>query len=235
MKVIGAGFGRTGTSSLKSALEELGFGPCHHMEEVFGHAPTQIPLWVDVVDGKPPAWDAIFAGYESAVDFPTQHWYREILAHWPDAKVILTVRDAEGWWTSTRATIYAVSQDIPQRWVGRYLPVIGGVFKITVAAIWKGRFGGRFLDKEYAISVYNQYNESVKAALPADKLLVFDVKEGWAPLCRFLGVPVPSTPFPRRNDTAEFRKRVLGSTVASWLLILLPVAVVAGILGWALR
>ena len=234
MKVIGAGFGRTGTSSLKAALEQLGFGPCHHMEELFAHH-EQIPRWLAVAEGAPPDWDMLFAGYNSAVDFPTEHWYREILAHWPDARVILTVRDPEAWYRSARDTIYAISEEIPSRWVGSYLPVVGGVMRMTSRSIWRGAFGGRFLDREHAMAVFRAHNAEVKAHVPSEQLLVFDVSEGWEPLCRFLGVPVPATPFPRRNDSAEFRKRVLGTKILSWMVIGLPLLAIAAGSWWALR
>src|SRR5436190_108289 len=119
LKVIGSGYPRTGTSSLKTALERLGFGPCHHMEELFAH-PRQITEWLEVAGGGTPDWDRLFDGYASACDFPSQHWYREILGRYPDAKVILTVRDPESWYTSMLATIWAISRDFPIRWVGRF-------------------------------------------------------------------------------------------------------------------
>jgi hypothetical protein len=228
LKVIGAGFGRTGTSSLKTALEQLGFGPCHHMEEVFRH-PEQIPLWVAVARGEAVDWDAVFRGYESAVDFPTSYWYREIMAHWPDARVILTVRDPDGWYRSTRATIYAINRDIPNRWVARFFPVVGRMFEVT-DLIWRDLFGGRFLEREHALAVYERHIEEVKAHVPADKLLVFDVKQGWAPLCEFLGVPVPSDAFPHRNDTEEFRRRVRMTKAVGWVMLALPVLLLALVL-----
>jgi hypothetical protein len=231
LQVIGAGFGRTGTSSLKTALEQLGFGPCHHMEEVFQH-PEQIPLWLAVARGEAD-WDAVFRGYNSAVDFPTQHWYRDVMAHWPDARVILTVRDPDGWYRSTRATIYAISQDIPNRWVGRFFPVVGGAFRLT-PVIWRDLYGGRFLDRDHAVAIYQRHIEEVKAHVPADKLLVFDLKQGWAPLCEFLGVPVPSHAFPNRNDTAEFLERVRMTKALGWIMLALPVLLLALVLWFAL-
>ena len=230
MKVIGAGFGRTGTSSMKAALEELGFGPCHHMEEVFKHT-EQIPGWVALAEGKGADWPTLLRGYNSAVDFPSQFWYRELMAQWPEAKVILTVRDPEAWYRSARETIYAISKDAPMRWVGRYLPVVGGMYKVTSGKIWDGLFEGKFLDREHALAIFQRNTEEVKAFVPPERLLVFDVKQGWEPLCKFLEVPVPATPFPRRNDTAEFKRRVLTTKIVCWLLILFPLLVLSG-LGW---
>jgi hypothetical protein len=224
LKVIGAGFGRTGTTSLKHALEQLGFGPCHHMDEVFKN-PQQIPMWLDVAAGKSADWDRIFTGYHASVDFPSQHWYQALMVKYPDAKVILSVRDPESWYRSTRETIYAVSEDIPIRWVGRYLPVMGGVVRLASGTIWKGLYKGKFLDKTYSIGVFNQHIADVRAHVPPERLLVFDVKEGWGPLCAFLNVEIPSSPFPRLNDTVEFKRRVLGLKLLCWSLILVPLLV----------
>lgn len=229
LEVIGAGYPRTGTTSLKVALNRLGFGPCHHMEELFAH-PAQIRRWRAVAERGDRDWDSILAGYASAVDFPAQRWYAELLAHNPGAKVILTVRDPEGWYRSMRATIWPISQSFPVRWTGRFLPVAGGVVRLATRCLWREEFEGRFLDQAYALQAFQRHVERVKATVPAEDLLIYDVREGWAPLCRFLGVPVPKEPFPRLNDTAEFRKRVRLNQVLSWVLLVGPV-VLAGLLG----
>lgn len=221
MKVIGAGYGRTGTSSLKRALEELGLGPCHHMEELFKN-PNQIPAWVAVAEGQKPDWDAMLKGYQSAVDFPSQHFYKELSEHWPDAKIILSVRDPETWWQSARQTIYAIGQDLPMRWVAPYLPVAGGITRMANILIWKQVMGGRFLEKEYAKEVFLKHIEQVKQTVPPERLLVWEAKEGWGPLCAFLNVPVLTTPFPRVNDTAEFKVRVRALRAVSIVVLLLP-------------
>lgn len=232
LKVIGAGFGRTGTRSLKAALEQLGFGPCHHMDELFAHH-EQIPAWLEIAAGRGDL-EAALRGYNSAVDFPAQHWYSELLTRSPDAKVILTVRDPAAWYQSARETIYAISEDIPNRWVARYLPVVGGVTRLGSGTIWAGVFGGRFLDRDHALAVFQRHVEAVKARVPADQLLVYDVKEGWEPLCRFLGVPVPEGPFPRLNDAAEFKRRVRMSKAASWAVLAVPVLLAAGVAAYLL-
>jgi hypothetical protein len=92
LKVIGAGFGRTGTSSLKQALEDLGFGPCHHMTEVIAH-PQQVPVWEAAMNGEPVEWEDVFHAYQSAVDWPSAAFYEPLMERYPDARVILTVRD----------------------------------------------------------------------------------------------------------------------------------------------
>lgn len=200
MKVIGAGFGRTGTSSVKVALELLGFGPCYHMSEVFEH-PHHIPTWQAAADGQPVDWKAILAEFNAAVDWPACNYYQELMAVYPDAKVLLTVRDPEKWYESVMNTIYftnSVETDDPDYRI-RY--------RMINNTVWRNVFDDRFEDKAYALSVFNHHTEDVKKQVPADRLLVLDVKEGWEPLCRFLDVPVPTdTPFPRLNDTASFQQ-----------------------------
>lgn len=202
LKLIGAGFGRTGTSSLKAALDMIGFGPCYHMMEVFQH-PDHIPLWQSVVDGNLADLNPILVGYNSTCDWPTCSFYEEQMRVNPDAKVLLTVRDPEMWYESALATIYPSSTS-PDNNAD---PVRAGQARFVKKLIWDGHFGGRFQDKAHAIDVFNRHTESVKHRVPAEKLLVFDVQQGWEPLCAFLGIPVPGTPFPRANDRAEFLAR----------------------------
>ncbi|MES0099170.1 sulfotransferase family protein [Mesorhizobium sp. M0019] len=194
--VIGAGMGRTGTYSLKLALEHLGFGPCHHMADVHAN-PEQKALWRAAGQGQLPTWDAAYAGYLSAVDWPTAHFWREVSDHYSDAKVILTVRDPEAWYDSMAQTIGltmdAATND-PQ--------------SFGVAVVGNTVFGGRFDNRDHAIAVYEAHNASVKSTLPPERLLTYQASEGWEPLCAFLGVQLPSAPFPRTNSTAEFRARI---------------------------
>ncbi|HUL63869.1 MAG TPA: sulfotransferase [Burkholderiaceae bacterium] len=197
LKVIGTGLGRTGTMSLKLALEQLGFGPCHHMVEVFMH-PESIPLWVAAGSGKAD-WPAIFGGYQSVVDYPGCKFWRELIDYYPDAKVLHSTRDPERWFESTQATIFAPGSpaDNPPEPMRPFFEVVAGEFK------------GRIHDRSFMIDYFNRHTEAVLAAVPKDRLLVFDAAQGWAPLCAFLGVPVPNTPFPRENSRAEFQARVL--------------------------
>lgn len=198
LKVIGAGFGRTGTMSLKLALEQLGFGPCHHMVEVFAH-PEQVPLWSDAADGRPD-WDRIFQGYSAAVDWPTATFYKELADHYPDAKVILTERDPESWFGSTQATIFArgFPEDDAQMgaWARMVMKVIGDLFD------------RRLDDHDTLVRVFKAHNARVREVIPAERLLVYEVAQGWAPLCEFLGVPVPEGPMPQVNSTEEFQGRL---------------------------
>ena len=203
LQVIGSGFGRTGTMSLKRALEQLGFGPCHHMEEVLAH-PEQVPHWQAVVAGRPVNWDEVFAGYRSQVDWPGAHVWRELAAAYPQAKVIHTVRSEEQWWKSFSNTIAALLTSSDP---GPAPPHIRTMMEVAAQFIGPQMLGG---DRETALMAYRRRTEQVRAAIPSERLLVFDVAEGWEPLCRFLGVPVPRTPFPRANSTEEFWKLVKG-------------------------
>jgi hypothetical protein len=203
LKVIGAGIGRTGTYSLKLAINQLGFGPCHHMEEVLHNMPEQVPLWSAAVDGKA-NWSAIYDGYESAVDWPTAAFFRELLDAYPDAKFVLTHRSPDSWADSFGATIYeliaARDQAPPDKreWLAMAERVI------TKTGFPPG------LARDDLVDGFIAHTEAVKATVPADQLLLFEVREGWQPLCEFLGTAVPEAPFPRTNDRAEFWDRVTG-------------------------
>ncbi|HZE32702.1 MAG TPA: sulfotransferase, partial [Actinoallomurus sp.] len=202
LDVIGVGFGRTGTLSLKSALERVGFGPCHHMVELIDNV-DQISLWKRLTDGETPDWDAVYRGYRSTADWPGARFWRQITDHFPQAKVILTVRDPQRWYESAAQSIYlAVSGPAPAD------PLAAGMRQVVEGMVWNGEFDGRFEDMDHAIEVFNEHNEAVRREISPDRLLVFEVAQGWEPLCAFLGVPVPDEPFPRTNDRQEFADRV---------------------------
>lgn len=206
MDVIGTGFGRTGTLSTKKALERLGFGPCHHMEEAMRH-PSQFRDLAAHVRGEPVDWQRTFGGYRSQVDFPGATIWRELLAAFPDSKVLHTVRDPDRWYDSTRDTIYR-AQTVVAPWVRKALPFVDQAFEVNDALIWNGLFEGRFEDRARAIDVFEARTQEVMDAVPPDRLLVFDVAQGWEPLCAFLDVPVPDEPFPHVNDRAAMRRRL---------------------------
>jgi hypothetical protein len=211
IKIIGAGFGRTGTLSIKTALEELGFGPCYHMTEVSSH-PGHAALWDSAARGETVDWREIFAGYQSTVDWPGCTFYKELMQTYPDAKVLLTVRDPEKWYESAQNTIYQVTnrmQTPPIRLLLRLLrPNVRQTAQMINTLIWEGTFNGNFEDKQQAIEIFNQHIEDVKKYVPPERLLIYNAKEGWEPLCAFLGVEVPKDkPFPHLNDRDSFTNR----------------------------
>jgi hypothetical protein len=199
MKVIGAGFGRTGTLSLKVALEELGFGPCYHMFEAMKN-PAHAKAWAAAGRGEPVDWEEIYGGYQATVDWPGCSYYEQLAEAYPEAKVLLSVRDPESWYESTLATLYDAHK------VARTFSANAGRPAQRAAhPIWEDTFSGRFEDKRHAIGIFERHNERVKESIPPDRLLVYEVKDGWEPLCAFLGVEPPEgRPFPRLNSRADF-------------------------------
>ncbi len=203
MKVIGLGVGRTGTYSLKLAINQLGFGPCHHMEEVLHNMPVHVPLW-SAAEAGAADWQRIYAGYESAVDWPTACFYRELVREYPSAKFVLTHRDPDKWAHSFGSTIYTLlaGRDQAPPEMREWLEMVSKVIAKT------GFPPG--LDRDALAQKFTAHNEAVKACVPADQLLIFEVKDGWEPLCAFLDVPVPDSEFPRTNHQEEFWDRVNG-------------------------
>lgn len=204
LKVIGAGFGRTGTLSMKAALEQLGYDKCHHMLEVMPND-AQLDMWHRISQGETPDWDKVFDGYGASVDFPSSGYWRELAAYYPDAKIILTTRDFDSWYASANETIWAFSEAIPG-WM-MVIPKIRKMKHMVYATIWDRVFDGKFVDKTATRQVFEQHEADVQAAFGPDRLLLFHPKQGWAPLCDFLGKPVPDGDFPNLNDRAEFLKR----------------------------
>jgi hypothetical protein len=203
MKVIGVGVGRTGTYSLKLALERLGFGPCHHMEEVIFNPPLHVPLWSAALQGRAD-WSAIYRGYASAVDWPTAGFFRELNAVYPSARFVLTHRSPESWIQSFSETIYKLTTGevpVPPH-MRPFLDMAGSVIARTGFPIGLDAAG---LGRAFAA-----HADAVKATIPSDRLLVYQVKEGWGPLCAFLGVEEPAEPFPRTNNRTEFWDRLAG-------------------------
>ncbi|MEU8508798.1 sulfotransferase family protein [Streptomyces brevispora] len=207
MKLINAGLGRTGTTSLKVALDRLGLGPSFHMFDIVGDE-ERLEHWARIVcDGEDPDWRALFAGYSSAVDGPCTVYYRQLAEAFPEAKVIVTVRDAEGWYRSTYDTLYQFvlrSKEHPPEPGSRQERLL----RVVSTMVWDGIFEGRFEDKDHAVAAYHRHNEDVVRALGADNVLVYDVRQGWGPLCAFLGADVPDEEFPHANDSAAMRQRI---------------------------
>ena len=206
MQVIGAGYGRTGTMTLKAALEQLGAGPCFHMIDLI-RSETRVELWEAAVAGESVDWHEVFEGWEATVDWPGCSFYQPLMEAFPDAKVLLTVRDPDAWYESCRKTIHAAQAAIRGGDLegGSETPPSPAVMNVIAPLIWDGEFEGRFEDRSFALDVFNAHNEEVRAFVPADRLVVHEIKDGWEPLARMLDVPVPSAPFPHLNDTAAFR------------------------------
>jgi hypothetical protein len=196
LRVVGAGLGRTGTHSLKLALEQLLGGPCHHMVEVFAH-PEQLPRWRDAVGGAPlDAWGGVYDGYVATVDWPGCRFWAELAEANPDAIVLLSVRSsADEWWTSASNTIFDGMDAVPD-----------GDWRRWAVDLIEGHIGD-FRDEAAAKAGYERHNAAVRAAIPAHRLLEWRATDGWAPLCDALGVPVPAEPFPRTNTTEEWQAR----------------------------
>ena len=214
LQVIGTGQGRTGTASLKLALEQLGFGKCYHMFELFHH-PENLVYFQKADSGAPVDWDTLFDGYKSAVDYPVISYYKQLIVKYPEAKIIHTTRDAEKWYKSASETIFWASKPS----IGRILqllirmPFVPMVRKRLPILKFNGKmldhaYGNDLHNKETVIKRFNAINEEVVNTVPKERLLVYDIKSGWEPLCKFLNIPVPSTPFPRSNDTEKFLQNV---------------------------
>ncbi len=202
LRVIGAGFGRTGTMSLKVALEQLGLGPSYHMTELV-HNPSHPEQWAAAGRREPIDWHQLYRRYRSTVDWPGCLFYRELADSFPQAKVILTVRDPDRWYDSVLNTLFSLKTATDS-----YLATQPEASRPVIfynSRIWDEVFGGRFADRAHAIEVYRRHNAEVRATVPADRLLVYQVSQGWQPLCEFLQLPVPDQAFPHLNDRQAFR------------------------------
>jgi hypothetical protein len=220
MRLIGAGLPRTGTLTQKVALETLGFEPCYHWVNVIADL-DQVGVWNRALDGDGP-WEEVFAGFQATVDWPGGYFWQELMDHYPDAKVLLSVRDAEKWEPSFRETIWnmcfgeslirlisSARGQVDPQW-SRYLQLVDRMF-------WSGEgtFAAGHETPEQLMAQFERHNEQVKAAVPSERLLVWSVTEGWEPLCDFLDVPVPSEPLPHVNDRETFLGRVLDGGLAA--------------------
>jgi Sulfotransferase domain len=241
MRVINVGYLRTGTTTLTLALEQLGFGPCYHMRVVEAE-PWRAADWVAAARDRNSAhWDKVFAGYETTVGDPGALFWRELVEAFPDAKVILSVRDPLRWYESASRTIFPAltPPSLPVRlltWSGpkKDHADLDEVQRMT----WDVEFDGRLADRDHAIEVFERRIREVRETVPADRLLVYDVREGWGPLCSFLGVPEPDEPMPRENDRETFQRRqrdALKRLITSRVRTLATIGVGAALATWAVR
>src|SRR5262249_6062705 len=198
LQVVGAGHGRTGTYSLKLALERLGFGPCYHMF-VCARAPASWPEWCRAYDREQVDFEKLLSGYHSIVDDPGTQLYAQLAKRYPDAKVILTTRGSQSWFDSTQATV--LSPEVQKL----FAAAPKELNELNRKMGWDGA-NQKTHDRGYMTRWFESHNEMVKRTIPKERLLVYQVSQAWEPLCRFLGVPVPGEPFPHSNSTAEFQE-----------------------------
>jgi hypothetical protein len=214
LKIIGSGLGRTGTHSLKEALEQLGYGKCYHMVELLKN-PSGLTYFTDAESGKTPSWDSLFTGYLSAIDYPVARYYKQLMKFYPDAKVIHTTRDPDSWYQSCTETIFWASKPDAGRIINMMIrmPFNKGIRNRLPVLKYNGglldkEFGKNLKDKARVLESFHRHNEEVVATVPKERLLVYKVQEGWEPLCKFLNAPVPNTAFPKSNSKAEFIENV---------------------------
>ena len=196
MKAIGVGFGRTGTSSLQAALEALLGGKCYHMKDVMMQT-DHLQVWHEFATGKTCSmdWGHLFKGYVATVDFPVCIYYKELMETFPEAKIILTVRDAENWWKSFNRLMSIVNK---VRFLRFFIPKLQKISQFTDKIIIENVFNGK-LEKDHCIKIFERHNETVRKLVPKERLLEYDIKQGWAPLCEFLETVIPQKPFPYLN------------------------------------
>ncbi|MGA2320959.1 MAG: sulfotransferase family protein [Solirubrobacteraceae bacterium] len=221
MKVIGAGLPRTATTTQMFALERLGLGPCYHMRDLLADLELGLPLWERVAAGDAD-WQRIFEGAQSAVDWPSARYYRELMEYYPDAKVLLSVRDGEEWASSMRETVWGVFHgDSVLHHCCEARAVLDPLWRRYMALMrhlsWEEGVGALAGEDTFTdaglIAAMNRWNETVQATAAPERLLVWDPREGWEPLCEFLEVDVPGEPLPRLNDTASFREGLIGGAL----------------------
>mgnify|MGYP002628900249 CR=1 FL=1 len=202
LKVIGAGLGRTGTMSLKAALEILLEGPCYHMMELFDHLEAHTPLWHAAARGEKVDWDQVFDGYVATVDEPASIMFQELMDYYPDALVLLSVRDPASWWKSANATILKVKQD-----PAPLEPPEKVAWHAMVMELYERVHPDGVSDPELTQRSYQAHVDKVMATVPAERLLVWQAGDGWEPICKALGLPIPAVPFPHTNTTEDFLAR----------------------------
>ncbi len=210
MKVLGVGFGRTATMSLKVALEQLGAGPCFHMIELITgeHRERDLPHWTRVANGEQVDWHEVFDGWQATVDWPACSRWRELIEVFPDTPVLLNVRDFDGFYESATHTLLAIWEAGESGGVApdaaRPAPP-PALREVIGMLIWEGDFQGRFADRDWMRQMYERRIETIKETVASDRLTVWNIGDGWEPLAAMLGVAAPAEEFPHLHDTDDFR------------------------------
>jgi Sulfotransferase domain len=199
LRVIGAGLGRTGTTSLKVALEELLGAPCYHMDQL-STRPVDPTVWADAYEGRPPDWRAFFAGYAATVDWPSAPFWAELAAEFPDAVILLSDRDPDAWWASVSSTIF------PAMATAYFAPDANDDDWTRMGRAMMAAFSDGWQDEASAKAAFSAYNEQVRRTAPAGRLVQWRTGDGWGPLCQALALTVPQRPFPHLNTTMETRR-----------------------------
>jgi hypothetical protein len=250
IKIIGVGFGRTGTLSVYTALNELGFY-CYHMKEVLLNTKkttrpvkefflntkktTHLDFWLRVAnspEGTEHDWNEVFENYSATVDFPVCCVWRELIKFYPDAKVLLTLhpKGPREWYESTLGTIYATEIMWEFKVLSFFIPKMRKFIDMSRKLIWSRSLWGTMVDPDRAIARYNEHIEEIKAAVSPDRLLIYSVDQGWEPLCKFLNVPVPEADYPNVNDRAELKRTLSNVTMIAYFLLAVNVLLVAGLI-----
>jgi len=221
MKVIGAGLPRTATTTQMVALVMLGLGPCYHMRNVLGDLENELPHWEAAIEGNA-NWENVFNGAQSTCDWPSARYYAELMEHYPDAKVVLTVRGSEGWVKSMRKTVWGIFYgDDVMRHVSDARATLDPLWRRFINLMTRmnwdeetGAMAGDTHSDDGLAAIMERWNDSVKSTVPPDRLLVWDLQEGWEPLCEFLEVDVPGDPLPHLNETMSFREGIISGGLA---------------------
>jgi hypothetical protein len=168
------------------------------MVEMFGNE-SQIAGWTDAIEGRPVDWQALLAEYVALVDWPGGAFWPELHAAFPDALVLLSVRDPEAWYKSASNTIFLAMDNLPPEMKG---------WMDSVKQLLHDRFSDDLQNPTAMMEAFERHNAAVRAGVPASQLLEWRPGDGWEPICERLGLPVPSEPFPVTNTTDEFRSMI---------------------------
>lgn len=216
LRVVGAGVGRTGTASLKQALERLLEAPCYNAYELGVRHLEHVPLWHEAARGREPDWEDIYRGYTATVDWPAAAFWRELHRAYPDSLVLLSTRaSTDEWFRSADATIIEFTRQMGEQEVASWTPEIQAWYSM-ILDVFETRFTSAPFDEQLAKEAYERHNAEVRAEVPANRLLEWRPGDGWAPLCERLGVPVPDEPFPKINRTDTWREAMGLTPLDSW-------------------